>query len=406
MAKKFAAAAVEPDADRVPGIRSSPVAPGDWLFRMLRVYNGADRSRERGPSEVDVGENALLEFRTERSAAHELPAGRHARAEMRRTSGPGRWLAVGVAVVGLALVAGAFTLMRRAGSPIAASVLYGRLTLETRPAGAQALVDGVSRGSTPLTLTLPAGAHRVTLRSGGDERTVEVALTAGAQVTQHFEFATPEASLARLGKISVVTDPPGARVQIDGQARGVTPVTVSDLSASDHKVAVSSETGSAERSVSVDNNATTVVVFSLPRVVSPIAGWLALTAPFDVHVIEADNVIATGRAAKIMLAAGNHAITLSNDALQYRESRQIQVAGGRTTTVQIDPPKVAISANARPWADVIIDGANVGQTPISNMLLSIGEHDVVFRHPQLGERRQTMVVTMGSANRIAVDLRK
>jgi hypothetical protein len=406
MTKKFAAAAVEPDLDRIQvEVRSSEVARRAWFFRMFRVYDAVDRPNERVHKDADFNENALLEFRTERVHALGESPGQPPRAETPHSRGPSPWWAVGVAAISGVLVAGAFALMRR-GSPDSAGALYGQLTLETRPVGASVLVDGLSRGTTPLTLMLPPGAHQVTLRSGADERIVPLTLSAGAQVTQHFEFATLAASVARLGKISVVTDPPGARVQIDGQARGASPVTVSDISASDHKVAVSSETGSAERSVSVESNATTLVVFSLPKVVSPIAGWVALTSPFDVQLTEADSVIATGRTAKVMLTAGNHAITLTNAALQYREVRQIQVAGGKTTTVQIDPPKVAISANARPWADVIIDGTTVGQTPISNVLLAIGEHDVVFRHPQLGERRQTMVVTMGSANRIAVDLRK
>jgi hypothetical protein len=38
--------------------------------------------------------------------------------------------------------------------------------------------------------------------------------------------------------------------------------------------------------------------------------------------------------------------------------------------------------------------------------MTIGSHDVVFRHPQFGERRQTVVVTSTGPNRIAVDLTK
>jgi hypothetical protein len=67
---------------------------------------------------------------------------------------------------------------------------------------------------------------------------------------------------------------------------------------------------------------------------------------------------------------------------------------------------VPVSANARPWADVIVDGISVGQTPIANLQLTIGTHDVVFRHPQLGERRQAVTVTQNGPNRIAVDLTK
>ena len=62
--------------------------------------------------------------------------------------------------------------------------------------------------------------------------------------------------------------------------------------------------------------------------------------------------------------------------------------------------------NARPWAEIVLDGNSVGQTPIANLLVSVGPHEMVFRHPQLGERKQTVVVTAKGPNRIAADLTK
>jgi hypothetical protein len=268
------------------------------------------------------------------------------------------------------------------------------------------VIDGNARGTTPLTVSLAPGAHQVTILRGSDARNIPVNIVAGADVTQYLEYVAAEPVAITGGKISIVTDPPGARVFVDGRLRGTSPLTVSDLSPTDHKVAVSSETGSAERIVSVDRYAATSVVFSLPRVTTPIAGWVALTAPFDVQVRESDSVVATGQSTKMMMTAGRHTLTLSNDTLQYHDVRQIEVAAGKTTTLRIDPPKAAISANARPWADVIVDGTNVGQTPISNLLLTIGEHRVIFRHPQFGDRQQTIVVTLKGANRVAVDMSK
>jgi hypothetical protein len=65
-----------------------------------------------------------------------------------------------------------------------------------------------------------------------------------------------------------------------------------------------------------------------------------------------------------------------------------------------------VSVNARPWADVIIDGKDVGQTPIANLRLPIGTHQAIFRNPEFGERRQSIVVTAKGPNRFAVDLTK
>jgi hypothetical protein len=38
--------------------------------------------------------------------------------------------------------------------------------------------------------------------------------------------------------------------------------------------------------------------------------------------------------------------------------------------------------------------------------LTLGSHDVVFRHPELGEQRHTAVVTLNAPARLSVDLRK
>ena len=45
-----------------------------------------------------------------------------------------------------------------------------------------------------------------------------------------------------------------------------------------------------------------------------------------------------------------------------------------------------MALNAQPWADVWVDGERVGETPIGNVAVPIGPHEVVFRHPQLGEQ--------------------
>ena len=64
-------------------------------------------------------------------------------------------------------------------------------------------------------------------------------------------------------------------------------------------------------------------------------------------------------------------------------------------------PRVAVSINAIPWAEVWIANERLGETPIGNLPLRIGPHEVVFRHPELGERRVVTTVTLpGSIARL------
>ena len=64
-----------------------------------------------------------------------------------------------------------------------------------------------------------------------------------------------------------------------------------------------------------------------------------------------------------------------------------------------------MAVNAIPWAEVLVDGNRVGETPIGSIAVPIGTHEVVFRHPELGERRMTVTVTTGEPVKVGVDLR-
>jgi hypothetical protein len=54
---------------------------------------------------------------------------------------------------------------------------------------------------------------------------------------------------------------------------------------------------------------------------------------------------------------------------------------------------------------VFIDGQRVGETPIGNLSVPIGPHEVVFRHPQFGEKRHAISVTLSGPVRLSVDMK-
>jgi hypothetical protein len=69
-------------------------------------------------------------------------------------------------------------------------------------------------------------------------------------------------------------------------------------------------------------------------------------------------------------------------------------------------PLGSISINATPWAEIWIDGERVGETPIGNRPVTIGAHEVVFKHPELGEQRHAVSVTAAAPARLSVNLKK
>jgi hypothetical protein len=160
----------------------------------------------------------------------------------------------------------------------------------------------------------------------------------------------------------------------------------------------------ARRTIAVTDGVTKEVVFSVSQPSAPVAGWVVVASPFPVDLIEHNEVVGTSGAAKIMLAAGRHDVTVRNDSVGYEAQRTIDVVPGGVASVEVIPPNGLLNVNARPWADVLIDGTAAGQTPLANVALPVGPHQITFRHPQLGERTERVVITAKGVNRVAVDL--
>jgi serine/threonine-protein kinase len=84
----------------------------------------------------------------------------------------------------------------------------------------------------------------------------------------------------------------------------------------------------------------------------------------------------------------------------------VQVPPGRTATVDLELPRGVLHVNAAPWAEVWLDGQRVGETPIGNLNVPIGPHELIFRHPQFGEKRHAVSVTLGGPVRVSVDMKQ
>ncbi len=315
------------------------------------------------------------------------------------------WMAVAAAVAAVTIgLAAAWPMVAKARR--AAAVEEGRLSLTSTPVGARVLVDGVERGTTPLSTTLAVGNHTIVVRQGDEQKTIPVTVAAGEQMSQYFEFAPPRATVPADGRLSITTDRAGSRVTLDGKAAGATPIVLADVAPGDHTVAVITDAGTLERKVKVEAGTTTSVVFSAPQSGPNTAGWVAVSAPFEVQIFQDADLVGSSAASKIMMAAGRHDVRFVNTSLEFEEKRSVDVAAGKTNAIKLAAPNAAVSINARPWADVIVDGSPIGQTPLANVSLAVGTHQITFRHPQFGERRQSAVVTVGGPNRISADLTK
>ncbi len=284
----------------------------------------------------------------------------------------------------------------------------GTLTIQTTPQGLDVAIDGSRAGVTPLTVSLPPGEHRIQVGAAGAKRDIDVTMASGVTIQHHLEIApaSPSPAPVTAGSLRVLTDGATMAVTVDGIERGTSPLTIDDLAPGEHQVLVRGDQRVLRRTVSVKAGETMSLVISpIPPSVGA-SGWLAVSSPMVLQLHEGGQLIGTTETQKLMLPVGQHDIEIVNDAIGFRSSRTVTVDAGKVTLEAVEVPSGSLSINAQPWAEVWMDGERVGETPIANLAARPGSHEVLFRHPELGERRETILVTLRQPVRLGVDLRK
>jgi hypothetical protein len=127
------------------------------------------------------------------------------------------------------------------------------------PGGARVTIDGRPAGTSPVSVTLPGGAHHVTIERGSDRDERDVTLEYGEPGDVAFTLSgTP-------GSLYVFGTPAGAYVAVDNITVGAVPATV-PLPAGPHTVRVSASGYSTyETGTVVEPNATAQVEVRLQR---------------------------------------------------------------------------------------------------------------------------------------------
>ena len=110
----------------------------------------------------------------------------------------------------------------------------GTIDVTSDPAGAEVMINGIARGSTPCTIErIPGGTVNLEIKQNGyTPHTREIALAAG-------EKQSINVTLRPLpGNLSIVSIPEGARVYIDNEFKGKTPYTLENTNPGTYRVRV------------------------------------------------------------------------------------------------------------------------------------------------------------------------
>ena len=199
------------------------------------------------------------------------------------------------------------------------------------------------------------------------------------------------------GRLEIASDPAGATVKINGANLGVTPLTLPEYKPGRHEIVLTRGNATVTRTVELaaGSNALVTAVLAAPAAVAPAkpaaaprpapanSGWVTFDSPIELRVLSQGQPAGSTRG-RVALGAGAHEFELVSDLYEIRQIISARVAAGQGTRLAVPLPSGSLSINALPWADVWVDGSPVGTTPLANLNLKVGPHQVVLRHPTLG----------------------
>jgi serine/threonine-protein kinase len=289
--------------------------------------------------------------------------------------GPAAWV-VALLIVGAAL-AGAIALVASSGgtteggtterTTLAALPRSARLTIASEPAGARVFVDGLEHGVTPTQLTsVTAGrAMRVEVRdqAGHVLDTAELTLAEGEVRSLSLRAAPPRAVLR------ISSTPEGARVSIDGEPAGATPLE-HEVSLGEHRVQVDADGfASAEDVVRVETPGERASISFALRSAAGRAPTLPARDPAQPR-----DPVARGEAP--------------------RGDPGRAAARGPTGTLRVA---------TTPWSEVFEGSRRLGETPLQ-IELSAGRHTLTLRAPERPPRTEVVEIRAGEVTRVRIVL--
>lgn len=301
-------------------------------------------------------------------------------------------------------------------NPVAA---YGSIRVTSSPSGAVAYLDGSSWQYTPCTFEdVTANTNHQIKVSMSGYQTYTKTVTADPDETEYVN-ANLAPSPSKTGSLYVSTTPSGADIYVDGGYLAESPSTVPGLSPGTHSVRLH-KTGYNEyvSTVTVYAGEQTPVTVTLSSQssnvgsieVSSVPGGSALYIDSQYMGLTPVN----GYFDATSLVPGYHTVLLHlTDYSDYTQS--VYVPGGGSVTVnavltQVSPGPTqdttgqVVIASSPPGADVYIDNAYMGVTPITVPNVASGSHTVTLKLSGYADSIQTITVNGGQSTPVAVTL--
>jgi len=176
-------------------------------------------------------------------------------------------------------------------------------------------------------------------------------------------------------------------------------LTIKNVSAGRHALILQGDSGTLRRTVRVQAGERTVARYEIT------AGFLSVSSRIPVEIYDGERKIGTSDEGHILLAPGQYNVRLVNTHYGFSGQAAFTIKPGEIATHTVALPQGSLRVTTDAGADIYVEGEHVGTAPIGSIQLPIGTREVLVRHPQLGERRQSVDIILGQPVDLTVILK-
>ena len=194
--------------------------------------------------------------------------------------------------------------------------------------------------------------------------------------------------------------PDGARVVLNGKEVGFTPLTLKNVPAGRHALVLEGDAGTLKRTVRVQPNERTVARYEIT------AGFLSVTSRIPVEIFDGTRKLGSSEGGHILLTPGQYKVRLVNTKYGFREDAEFTIKAGEISTHAVNLPEGSLHVTTEAGAEIFVEGELMGIAPLAPFRVPIGSREVLVRHPDLGERRQSVEVVIGQPTELGVIFRE
>jgi len=270
---------------------------------------------------------------------------------------------------------------------------YGNLRIEASPSGSSVYLDGVYKGTTPLTLyNLPAKTYLLRITHSGYQERVE-RVEVEPNKTNYVSYSL----LPIYGSLNINSNPQGADVYLNGVYRGKTPAFISDLAPGRYQIQLRLN-GYKDYVSFVDVSSGTTSYYNLTLV--PLSATLNFFSNPQGAEVYLNGVYKGKTPISISdLSSGSYDVRMVLSGYEeYRARVDLSPGEVRQVSITLNPISSEVYIDSRPQgAKVIIDGKYQGVTPIT-LRLPEGKYNLTLTSSGYADLNNDIYVEKGKSS--------